>query len=89
MCDLLQPTHLSIDGADYVGNMGQLTFESGSTAGDVDCVDIGIINDECKERNESFVFAICAGGEPFAHIDYFFADVYIVDEEGMFSLLFV
>ena len=86
MCDLLQPTHLSIDGADYVGNMGQLTFESGSTAGDVDCVNIGIINDACKERNESFVFALCAGGEPFAHIDAFFAGVYIVDEEGKFHI---
>ena len=62
-----------------------MSFESGSTAGNVDCVDIGIIDDDCKERNESFVFALCAGGDPSVHIDDFYSDVYIIDNDGKLS----
>ena len=75
----------SLDSSDYEGRMGRLSFESGSTAGTVDCVDVGIIDDVCKERNESFVFALCAGGDPSVHIDDFYSDVYIIDNDGKLS----
>ena len=71
------------DIADYVESSGRLTFESGSVAGDVECVDIGIIDDDCKEDNETFAFALCAGGDPSIHLGDFDADVYIIDNEGI------
>ena len=72
----------SSDYTDYEGRVCRLTFESGSMSGAVDCVDIEIIDDDYKEENESFVFALCAGGDPSVHIDNFYADVYIIDEDG-------
>ena len=63
-----------------------MTFESGSAAGTVDCVNIGIISDDSKEANESFVFALCAGGDPSVHIDKRYADVYIIDEDGKLQM---
>ena len=65
-----------------------MTFESGSVAGDVKCVGIGIIDDDCKENNESFVFSIGAGGDPSVHIDDSRADVYIIDDDGKLSIVF-
>ena len=62
-----------------------MTFESGSAAGTVDCVNIGIISDDSKEANESFVFGLCAGGDPSVRIDKCYADVYIIDEDGKLS----
>ena len=72
----------SSDYTDYEGRMCRLTFESGSMSGAVDCVDIEIFDDDYKEENESFVFALCAGGDPSVHIDKLYADVYIIDEDG-------
>ena len=59
-----------------------MKFSSGSVAGDEQCVEIVIIDDDCKEDNESFVFAICAGGDPAVHIDDFYSNVYIIDQDG-------
>ena len=72
----------SSDYTDYEGRVCRLTFESGSMSGAVDCVDIEIIDDDYKEQNESFVFALCAGGDPSVHINNFYADVYIIDKDG-------
>ena len=55
---------------------------SGSNTGDTQCVDVSIINDDCKEKNESFILAICALGDASVHILEFFTHVYIVDDEG-------
>ena len=71
----------SSDGTDYYGSTCRLTFESGSMDGAAECVDIDIIDDDYKEENESFIFAICAGGDPSVHIDDFYADVYIIDDD--------
>ena len=59
-----------------------MRFLSGTSAMDRQCVDIAIINDDCKEENESFVFSIGAGGDASVHINDFHADVYIIDDEG-------
>ena len=71
------------DGTDYKARVCQLTFDSGSTAGDTSCVDIVIIDDDVKEANESFIFALCAGGDDDVHIDDFHADVHIWDDDSM------
>ena len=73
---------LILDPDDYQGNASYVTFVSGSTTGDRQYVNIVIVDDDFKEKNESFVFAICAGGDASAHIDDFSANVYIVDEES-------
>ena len=46
------------------------------------CVYIDIIDDEYKEDNETFVFALCAGGDDAVHIDDFYAPVYIYDDDS-------
>lgn len=51
--------------------------------GNTSCTEIDIINDNVKESNESFVFALCAGGDESVHIDDFYADVYILNEDSM------
>ena len=73
---------LILDPDDYQGSASFITFVSGSTTGDREYVNIVIVDDDFKELNESFVFAICAGGDASAHIDDFSANVYIVDEES-------
>ena len=65
-----------------------MKFLSGSTTGDKQCVNITIIDDNYKEENESFVFAICAGGEESVHIDDFYANVYIIDDESKLFAFF-
>ena len=67
---------------DYEGRTSYVKFSSGSVAGDEQCIDIVIIDDNCKEDNESFVFAICAGGDPAVHIDDFYSNVYIIDQDS-------
>ena len=74
--------HPNPDYTDYEGGVSYVRFLSGTSAMDRQCVDIAIINDDCKEENESFVFSIGAGGDASVHINDFHADVYIIDDEG-------
>lgn len=45
------------------------------------CVGIDIVDDDYKEDNESFVFALCPEDDE-AHIDDFYARVYIIDDDS-------
>ena len=77
---LLYPTGM----IDFEPRACNLTFGPGNSTGDVDCADITIINDDYKEENESFTFAICPDDDA-AHLlgpDSAFADVYIIDDDS-------
>ena len=49
--------------------------------GDSSCVDIAICDDQIKEKNESFMFGLCAKGDKDIEIYYRFADVHIIDDD--------
>ena len=72
---------LPIDVRDYEGMLNILEFQAGSSMGDSSCVDIAIRDDQIKEKNESFVFGLCAGGDKDVEIFYRFADVHIIDDD--------
>ena len=65
----------------YKGSTSHVKFFSGSVAGDEQCVEVVIINDDYKE-SERFAFAIYAGGDASVRIRDFYAIVYIIDDEG-------
>ena len=72
-----------IDGNDFDGVLSILTFEPQDIVGDMECVRIDIIDDDYKEDNESFTFAIRAEDDSdIVHINDFSADVYIIDDDG-------
>lgn len=62
--------------------MGELHFGPGSVQGDLECVDISLIDDYVKEVNESFTFAICPIRDEDAHIANFCAEVEIEDDDS-------
>lgn len=78
--DIMCLTFLLIDESDYESSFGVLKFEAGSW-GDSSCVDIVIVIDDVKEKNETFVFAICEGGDKDIDICYNFADIHIIDDD--------
>ena len=80
-CKIYAIIHIPIDGSDYYGIEHFLEFQAGLSAGDSSCVDITIHDDQIKEKNESFVFALCAEGEEDVEIYYRFADVHIIDDD--------
>ena len=57
-------------------------FEGGSSSGSVQCATVPIVNDEVKEDNESFTFAISAGGDGDIVLGRTRTEVYIVDDDG-------
>ena len=59
-------------------------FEGGSSSGSVQCATVPIVNDEVKEDNESFTFAISAGGDGDIVLGRTRTEVYIVDDNGMY-----
>ena len=71
-----------VDGFDYDGRKEQLSFASGSASGAFECVDIEIIEDRIKERNETFVFSLSAGGDEAVHIIDHYATVHILDDDS-------
>ena len=73
------------DGTDYESSEGYLVFEGGSSSGSVQCATVPIVNDEVKEDNESFTFAISAGGDGDIVLGRTRTEVYIVDDDGMYS----
>ena len=79
-------TFLHIDESDYESSSGELTFEASfgnlSEVGDSECVDVVIVNNDIKEYNESFVFAICSGGDDDVEICEREANVLIIDEDS-------
>ena len=75
-------TVLTLGAEDYEGSTSYVKLFSGSVAGDEQCVEVVIINDDYKEESETFTFAIYAGGDASVHIHDFYAIVYIIDEEG-------
>ena len=70
------------DGTDYESSEGYLIFEEGSSSGSVQCATVPIVNDEVKEDNESFTFAISAGGDGDIVLGRTRTEVYIVDDDG-------
>ena len=82
-------TFLHIDESDYGSTSGELTFEASfgdlSGVGDSECVDIVIVNNYIKEYDESFVFAICSGGDDDVEICEREANVLIDDEDSKSS----
>ena len=75
---------LCSDGDDYYNVTGQFIFSSGSIAGDSECVDVGIINDDVLELREFFTFALCSE-DSAVNLCIQSADVYIDDEDGRFQ----
>ena len=73
------------DGADYYNATGELIFSAGSTAGDSECVDVGIINDEVFELREFFYFALYTEGSTAVILRNDIALVNIDDEDGRFQ----
>ena len=77
-------TSLSSGGVDYMSVSGELIFSLGSTDGDNECVDIGIVKDDAVEVTEFFTFALfCTDSAVETFVPA--ADVYIVDEDGKFT----
>ena len=70
--------HIPIGVSDYEG---MECFQAGSSMGDSSCVDIAIRDDQIKEKNESFVFGLCAGEDKDVEICYRYADVHIIDDD--------
>ena len=79
-------TFLHIDESDYGSISCELTFEASfgdlSGVGDSECVDVVIVNNDIKEYDESFVFAICSGGDDDVEICEREANVLIDDEDS-------
>ena len=71
----------SSDGDDYYSVSGEFIFSSGSTDGDSECVDVGIINDDVLELREFFTFAL-SSNDSAVDLCVPEADVYIIDEDG-------
>ena len=71
----------SSDGVDYYSVSGEFVFSAGSTDGDSECVDVGIINDDVLEATEFFTFALSTN-DSAVDLCVPDADVYIIDEDG-------
>ena len=69
--------------ADYDGGFGDFIFGIGSVTGVTECTDVLIANDEYKEVDETFTFAL-GSSEPAVHINDLntLALVSIIDDEG-------
>ena len=71
----------SSDGDDYNSVSGEFIFSSGSTDGDSECVDIGIVNDDVLEATELFTLSLFSN-DSAVDVCVQTADVYIDDEDG-------
>ena len=77
----------SSDGDDYNRISGQFIFSSGSTDGNSECVDVGILNDDVLEATEFFTFAL-SFNDLAVDTDIPAADVYIEDEDSKYMCTF-
>ena len=77
---LLNSPFTYTDGSDYTSIIEDAPFPAGSTSGDMQCVNISIIDDFAYEKNESFSVHISSEEEVYVPDPY--VGVVIADDEG-------